>query len=239
MATSLQATRSAPSRIGGRRERRRVEVRERLYRAALRLFAERGYAQTTVEDITEAADLGKGTFFNYFPSKEHVLATFGTERIAIIEAALEQARCGSVLPVVRKMAKDLASHCADSAALLRAIYAAHTTCEPVRAELHKRLLISRRLMTEIFSLAQRRGEVRRDIAAAELARLSQLVLFGVTLAWSVNPEGSVGDAASEVWDLFSLNLRADQRQGPFGSSDRVLEKSASPVTNQRSSRRKQ
>ena len=64
----------------GRRERHREETRQRLFDAALKLFAERGYLETTVEDITEAADVGKGTFFNYFPTKEHVLATLGAER---------------------------------------------------------------------------------------------------------------------------------------------------------------
>src|SRR5246127_2182870 len=78
-----------------RRERRRLETRERLYRAALELFGERGFLETTVEDITEAADVGKGTFFNYFPTKEHVLATFGAERIALIERAHERAKSSS------------------------------------------------------------------------------------------------------------------------------------------------
>jgi AcrR family transcriptional regulator len=239
MATSIQRPRRARSVPCGRRERRRLEVRERLYRAALSLFAERGYAKTTVEDITEKADVGKGTFFNYFPSKEHVLATFGSERIGIIEAALEEAKKGPVMPVMRKMAADLAGHCSESAALLRAIYAAHTTCEPVRAELHKRLQISRRLMTEIFQIAQDQGEIRRDIPAAEMARLSQLVLFGVTLAWSVNPHGSVRDAASEVWDLFSSNLRADQNNRIAGRFERAGVKSASTSTNQRNPGRRQ
>ena len=57
-----------------RRERRCAETRERIIRAALRLFSERGVVATTIEDITNAADVGKGTFFNYFPSKEHILA---------------------------------------------------------------------------------------------------------------------------------------------------------------------
>ncbi|MGA2719724.1 MAG: helix-turn-helix domain-containing protein [Candidatus Acidiferrales bacterium] len=52
----------------GRRERRRTETRDRLFHSALKLFAERGYQETTVEAITEAADVGKGTFFNYFPT---------------------------------------------------------------------------------------------------------------------------------------------------------------------------
>src|SRR5246127_615369 len=87
-----------------RRERRRVETRERLYRCALELFGERGYLETTVEDITEAADVGKGTFFNYFPTKEHVLATYGEERLAAIEQALEKARNadGCVLPILKE-----------------------------------------------------------------------------------------------------------------------------------------
>ena len=58
----------------GRRERHRAETRDRIVRHALRLFSERGVSATTIEDITEAADVGKGTFFNYFPSKEHILA---------------------------------------------------------------------------------------------------------------------------------------------------------------------
>src|ERR1700728_4026793 len=146
-----------------RRERRRVETRERIYRAALRIFAQRGYLQTTVEDITEAADVGKGTFFNYFPTKEHVLGTFGAERIAAIESALEEAKRGAALPALRRMAVDLAGMWAESPELLRAIYSAHASCAPVRAELHKRLLVGRRLIAEIFALAQDRGEVRRDL----------------------------------------------------------------------------
>ena len=82
MASSTAATRHAALPQAGRRERHRTEIRERLFRSALRLFAERGFLETTVEDITEAADVGKGTFFNYFRTKEHVLATFGAERLA-------------------------------------------------------------------------------------------------------------------------------------------------------------
>src|SRR5512144_713733 len=57
----------------GRRERRRQETFQRIMRAAFELFAKQGYSETAVEHITEAADIGKGTFFNYFPTKDALL----------------------------------------------------------------------------------------------------------------------------------------------------------------------
>src|ERR1022692_4111848 len=110
MPHPMPVSRRAPVPPPNRRERRRAEIRERLFRAALRLFAERGYLETTVEDITDAADVGKGTFFNYFPTKEHVLATFGEQRVAAIEGALKKACSAnhSVLAVLKELATDLA-----------------------------------------------------------------------------------------------------------------------------------
>jgi AcrR family transcriptional regulator len=212
MASSTAATRHAVLPQAGRRERHRTEIRERLFRSALRLFAERGYMETTVEDITEAADVGKGTFFNYFQTKEHVLATFGAERLASVERALDRAKAGPVLPVLRELASDLAGHYTENPALLRAIYAAHASCVPVRAELHKRLQTGRRLLAEIFAIAQQRGEVRRDIPATELARLTQVVLLGITLAWALHPDSSLGGTSQEAWDLFLPGLVADTKR---------------------------
>jgi AcrR family transcriptional regulator len=200
-----------------RRERRRAETRERLFRAALELFARRGFLETTVEDITEAADVGKGTFFNYFPTKEHVLATFGAQRIAAVERGLERARKGPVLPVLQDLTTDLAGQSKESPALLRAIYAAHASCAPVRAELQKRLKIGRQLLVQIFQLAQDRGEIRRDVSASELARLTQLILLGVSAAWAMNPDSSLRGTAEDVWALLLPNLLAEKKHRSAGA----------------------
>src|ERR1700681_3118651 len=75
-----------------RRQRRSSEIRERLFRAALDRFARRGFADTTVEDITNAADVGKGTFFNYFPSKDHMLLAFGEMQLGKLQSIIENLR---------------------------------------------------------------------------------------------------------------------------------------------------
>jgi AcrR family transcriptional regulator len=192
----------------GRRERHRTETRDRLYRAALALFAERGFLETTVADITEAADVGKGTFFNYFPTKEHILAEFGGQRTAAMERALQKARAtdGPVLAVVRELVGDAVGQADKSAALIRAIFAAHASCTSVREELVKRVLVGRRSLAQIFLLAQQRGEIRRDVPANDLARMTQRIFMGVTMSWAIKPESTLRKTSEEIWDLIKSGL---------------------------------
>ncbi len=56
-----------------RRERRRLEIRQRIVETALSLFETVGYEATTVTTIAERADIAYGTFFNHFPTKLDVL----------------------------------------------------------------------------------------------------------------------------------------------------------------------
>ena len=68
-----------------RRERKKEETRRRIFETAIALFRDKGFEQTTVDEITEKADVGRGTFFNYFPRKESVLAYLSEERVALAE----------------------------------------------------------------------------------------------------------------------------------------------------------
>ena len=59
------------------RERKKLATRRELRRVALRMIADRGYSNVTVEEIAEAANVSPRTFFNYFPTKEAAL--FGAD----------------------------------------------------------------------------------------------------------------------------------------------------------------
>ena len=57
----------------GLRARKKARTRADLQRHALRLFRDRGWAATTVDDIAAAAEVSRSTFFRYFPTKEDVV----------------------------------------------------------------------------------------------------------------------------------------------------------------------
>ena len=75
----------------GRRERKKLQSRKMILEAAISEFSKKGYKETSVADIMAAADLGIGTFYNYFASKEELLFSLlgrlgETIRIALAEA---------------------------------------------------------------------------------------------------------------------------------------------------------
>jgi len=57
----------------GLRERKKLRTRALIQKEALRLFLEKGFEATTIEEIAEAAEISPSTFFNYFPTKEEVV----------------------------------------------------------------------------------------------------------------------------------------------------------------------
>jgi len=71
-----------------RRERRRLEVSTRVVEAAEALFVKKGFDETTVAEICEAADVAYGTFFNHFPAKSDLLLAMGRRAVADISEEL-------------------------------------------------------------------------------------------------------------------------------------------------------
>lgn len=177
--------------IASRRKRRSAELRERLFRSAMLLFAKKGFAETTVEDITEAADVGKGTFFNYFPSKEHILMSFGEMQLAKLESVVREAEQSNLpmLAVLHAMVLRMTEEPIRNPAMVRALLQANLSSVPVRGEMLRIHERNRALIARLIRHGQERGEIRRDLPAQEIAQVWRQTVFGTLMFWSL-----VGDS---------------------------------------------
>jgi AcrR family transcriptional regulator len=99
----------------GLRERKKQQTREAIHRAAMRLFAERGFDATTIADIAAAADVAPRTFFSYFESKEEVVFADFETLFADFDRALRERPSGTTaLDAVRTwIAKAAPEYAAD------------------------------------------------------------------------------------------------------------------------------
>ncbi len=193
-----------------RRERHSAAVRQRLFDAAMHLVARQGFQDTTVEEITQAADVGKGTFFNYFPSKEELFNAFGEIRLGKVRSALEAAQRGreSIPTILRRLELTLAEDPGRSGELARSILLTLLSSETVRTHGCARLKQAQAIYTQILTLGQKRGEVRRDVPAADLARFFKESHFGALFLWALEPSSSLASVINRSFERFWASAAA-------------------------------
>ena len=199
-----------------RRERQSLERRERLFRAALDLFARKGFAETTVEDITNAADLGKGTFFNYFPSKEHILLAFAEMQLGKLRAAADEARAKNepTRVFLRSLGARMTQEPIRNPSIIRILLQAFLSNTPVREsmmDLQARVIA---IHTEIIRLGQQRREIRDDLPAEVLANVFRQTVFGTLLIWSLYGDATLLSRIEDAFEVLWTGLAPRKASSP-------------------------
>lgn len=171
---------------------------ERLALAALELFAERGYENTTVIDIAQRAGLTKSTFFRHFPDKREVLfggaamtALIGQE---IADAPVTAAPLEAVAHALQAIGRDaFTSDRRELSVRRRAVIAAHP-------ELQEREALKGIALTASMADALKRRGVS-DLTACVAAELGSLALKIAYERWSATTSGDeFGEVARGALD---------------------------------------
>lgn len=183
----------------GRRERNKLAVEARIRAAALALFREKGYEQTTVEEIAERADVSKATVFNYFPRKEALVDALAADVWARAETALRQpaARRDGSRRRVRRLLLTLI-RLAEADRVLYGVLLRQSVREfwidgkndPVSQAFLREL-------TAILGDGRARGEVADHVPTTSAARLVERAFVGIMLDW-VGGESSAATARREL-----------------------------------------
>lgn len=149
--------------------------REELLRIAANLFAERGYAATTVRDIASAAGILSGSLYHHFDSKEAmvdaILSGFVAETIAELEAVLargegpRQTLEGLIRASLARLAEDRA------AILIFQSEVHHLATAPRFAYLGEADRKIERIWTGVLKRGREGGELRADLDPKQVYRL--------------------------------------------------------------------
>jgi AcrR family transcriptional regulator len=187
----------------GRRERKAAATRLKLFRCALQLFAERGFPNVTVEDITEAADVGKGTFFNYFKGKDHVLSVMAEIQLGKVRDALEEAESGkrSVRSVLQDLFTKGNEEPGRSPELARTLLTSFLS-STIRDLLAQNMSEGRRIVGRIIELGQERGEIDSKLKPEQVAVQLQQAFLGTLLLWSLRGEPKLQRAVEASFHHF-------------------------------------
>jgi AcrR family transcriptional regulator len=179
----------APPRPEGRRERRKLEVRQRIYGCAARLLLEQGFAETTVDQIAAAADVAPATFFNHFASKDALLHEMGGEVLGLVQALVEgqRKRRASTQARLAAMADQAAALLAHTQRISRDVIfgmirstAPPGAAGPALARLHASF-------GDLLRDGQSAGDVRQDEDALFLAEMMVGVFYAAVTNWLNDP----------------------------------------------------
>jgi AcrR family transcriptional regulator len=155
------------------RERDPAATRARIAQAALELFEEQGYAETTIDQIAEAAGVGRRTIFEHFPTKQAILFDhLVVRREVALERLAERPASEAPLVSLHAVVRDLCYQGYDRAFLdqIRAVLAADA-----KVALPELSLGTMTFQRNVIAALQHRGGLRRS--TLELHALTEMV-FG-------------------------------------------------------------
>ena len=198
----------------GRRERKAAQTRLKLFRCAMQLFAERGFQNVTVEDITEAADVGKGTFFNYFESKDQVLGVMAEIQLGKVRSAMEEAEAGkhSIQSVLQRLFARVGEEPGRSPELARTVISSFLASEVIRRGMDQNMCEGRRMAARIVELGQERGEIDAKLKPEQVALQLQQAFLGTLLLWSLRGEPKLQTAIEASFQHFWRAIAVRDRE---------------------------
>lgn len=174
----------------GRRERKKIETRQRILAGAVALFAARGYDATTIEDIAESADVSRATVFNFFPRKSDLVLAWFVDRRTELASHLAERDDGTRTSSQLVRAFGLIARMFE--------HDPRTGRGMVRAWLQAGgpLLSPSSETSSMFAEAVRAGQQRGDVDPGVDADRAGLVLFDAYLGslyrWALNEEVGTG-----------------------------------------------
>lgn len=196
------------------RERKKQATRARIVETAIRLFAKRGFDSPTIDEIAAKAEVGKGTIYNYFRTKEEIVVAYmvGIEERLQVKTLQLARRRGSPASILTDFAWTHLKLKAPHRDFVRIVMTQIALSPP---EFRKHLLELQRIsdppLRGMFSELQSRGAIRRDVAVAEMVFVFKILQVGFTTVWlsDTAPYHGTRHAIENALRLFVAGISTD------------------------------
>lgn len=172
-----------PVAPGSRREEGKQRNRDRLYDAALELFASHGYGQVSVDDICAQAGVGRATFFRLYGNKAGFFLEFNRRLAQRARAAVLAAEPADASAALRAVAASMCASWAESGAGLRDLARAYLQDVSVEVGAREGQPDLRALFAEIVAEGQRRGELAARPGPEFASWMIVAALSGAVATW--------------------------------------------------------
>jgi AcrR family transcriptional regulator len=201
-------------------------VRERLAAAAFALFDERGYEQTTVDDITERAGLGRTTFFRHYRSKEDVIFPDHDRMLEQIGDRLRTSSHGTALVAVSDAVHLVLQRYLEEGSLARRRYALTSTVPALRdreiASVARYQRLFREFIAGWMADTAEPAPLHAELMAAAVVAAHNHVLRRWLRGESPDPMRELDRAMRMVIDLFTTSPRQDPALAVDGASTAIV-----------------
>ncbi|MET9686602.1 TetR/AcrR family transcriptional regulator [Streptomyces coeruleorubidus] len=188
-------------------------ARARLSDAAFALFDERGYEQTTVDDIAERAGVGRTTFFRHYRSKEAVIFPDHDRLLGLIKDRLATSNHSTALAAVSDAVRLVLLHYVDEGDLARQRYALTSKVAALRDREIASVARYQRLFREFISNwmgdPTESASLRAELMAAAVVSAHNHVLRRWLRGESADPVAEVDEAMREVLVLFPSRIPSE------------------------------
>ena len=206
----------APSR----RADGKARVRAGILSAARRLFARQGVAETTMDDIARVAGVSRPTVFNYYPSKNLLLAALVHEMesrfLNLIEVQFDEP--GSAAQRIAALFSWTAAKVEESAELSRVLIGASETTFGAAPDSGVRTERTHQAFTRVLDQGRREGNVRRDVPTEVLAEIVGGTYAGILHAWRVGTRYPLRRRLDAAAATLAELIAAAPRTGRRGSA---------------------
>ncbi len=192
------------------REKKKLETKNRIFEVSGRLFKEKGFENTTIDAITKEVGIAKGTFFNYFPTKESLFLYFREQKHELVNDLLDAERSKNAPS--REKIKSFLVRLAESYEKDKELsklfileykrYVVHSGLKPDdEKSMHNRF---NRILYGLLEEGVGNGEIRSSTDLKKAAEMLNVIYLHTLIVWlrSDNDFSFSGDISAKIDMLF-------------------------------------